>query len=99
VTSKTESYSPYLGNGTDPNTGQQIPIFGPPVDISGFRFRDGRASYGFGLETFALGFPIHFDWAWRTLMSREWEDALFASVGGSHEFRRPQFKVWIGYDF
>ena len=60
---------------------------------------DGRASYGFGLETFALGFPIHFDWAWRTLFNRDWEDALFAAVGGSEEFRRPQFKVWIGYDF
>ena len=60
---------------------------------------DGRASYGFGLETFALGFPIHFDWAWRTLLNKSWEDALFAAGGGSEEFRRPQFKVWVGYDF
>ena len=99
ATSKTESYTPYLGSDVDPATGSPIPVFGPPVDISGFRFRDGRASYGFGLETFALGFPIHFDWAWRTLFNREWEDALYASVGGSREFRRAQFKVWIGYDF
>ena len=48
---------------------------------------------------FALGFPIHFDWAWRTLWNRDWEDYVFAAAGGSHEFRRPQFKVWIGYDF
>ena len=39
-----------------------------------------------------------FDWAWRTLWNRDWEDYVFAAAGGSHEFRRPQFKVWIGYD-
>jgi hypothetical protein len=99
VTSRTESYQPYFGTDFDPVTGNPIPVFGDPIDISGFRFRDGRASYGFGLETFALGFPIHFDWAWRTTFNREWEDALYASIGGSREFRRPQFKVWIGYDF
>ncbi len=99
ATSKTESYTPYLGSDVDPATGSPIPVYGPPVDITGFRLRDGNASYGFGLETFALGFPIHFDWAWRTLFNREWEDALYASVGGSREFRRAQFKVWIGYDF
>ena len=37
---------------------------------SGFRLQDGRASYGLGLETFALGFPIHFDWSWRTLVQQ-----------------------------
>ena len=42
--------------------------------ISGFRLKDGRASYGIGLETFALGFPIHFDWSWRTLFNKDWED-------------------------
>ncbi|MBK5297223.1 MAG: hypothetical protein JJE40_08700 [Vicinamibacteria bacterium] len=98
-TSKTESYAPYLGSDVDPGTGAPIPIYGPPVDITGFRLRDGKASYGFGLETFALGFPIHFDWAWRTTFNSQWEDALYASVGGSQEFRRAQFKVWIGYDF
>jgi outer membrane protein assembly factor BamA len=92
-------YVPIIGYSVDPATGQYIPIEGDPVDISGFRLVDGRASYGFGLETFALGFPIHFDWAWRTLFNKSWEDALFASSGGSHEFRRPQFKVWVGYDF
>jgi hypothetical protein len=99
VTSGTESYLPYLGSQTDPVSGAPVPIYGDPVDITGFRLRDGRGSYGFGLETFALGFPIHFDWAWRTTFNRDWEDALFASIGGSTEFRRPQFKVWIGYDF
>ena len=41
---------------------------------------DGRASYGIGLETFALGFPIHFDWSWRTLFNKEWEECVFAAV-------------------
>ena len=67
--------------------------------ISGFRLQDGRASYGVGLETFALGFPIHFDWSWRTLLNKEWEDVAFAADGGSAEFRKPRFAVWIGYDF
>jgi len=81
----------------DPSTGLPIPILGPERRITGFRLRDGRASYGIGLETFALGFPIHFDWSWRTLFNRDWEDVLFA--GGSGEFRQARFAVWIGYDF
>ncbi len=75
------------------------PVYGPEQTISGFRLRDGRASYGVGLESFLLGFPIHFDFAWRTLFNKDWEDALFAGVGGGSAFRKPQFKVWIGYDF
>ena len=84
-------------------------MVGAPRRIDGFRLVDARASYGVGLETFALGFPIHFDWAWRTLFNKEWEDALFAipcggqfqietSCGGSSAFRQPRFAVWIGYD-
>ena len=84
---------------SDPVTLLPIPIYGADQTVSGFRLRDGRASYGIGLETFALGFPIHFDWAWRTLFNKGWEDVLFASEGGSAEFRKPQFAVWIGYDF
>ncbi len=78
--------------------------------MDGFRLIDARASYGLGLETFALGFPIHFDWAWRTLFNENWENLLFArpckptqgieaNCGGSTEFRKPKFSVWIGYDF
>ena len=75
-----------------------VPIEEPRL-IQGFRLRDARASYGLGLETFALGFPIHIDWAWRTLFNREWEDALYFGQGGTHEFRKARFAVWIGYDF
>jgi hypothetical protein len=83
----------------DPETGALIPIYGPETRVTGFRLRDSRASYGIGLETFAFGFPVHFDWSWRTLFNEEWEDALFQSLGGSEEFRKPRFAVWIGYDF
>ena len=72
--------------------------------VTGFRLQDGRASYGLGLETFALGFPIHFDWSWRTLFNRDYEDFLFAPApgetgGGSKAFRKARFAIWIGYDF
>ncbi|MEX2273164.1 MAG: hypothetical protein WD690_16960 [Vicinamibacterales bacterium] len=69
------------------------------ANVSGFRLIDARASYGIGLQTFALGFPMHFDWSWRTLFNRAWEDLLFFRSGGANEFRKPQFSFWIGYDF
>jgi outer membrane protein assembly factor BamA len=79
--------------------GRVIPVYGPQRTISGFRLDAGRASYGIGLETFALGFPIHFDWSWRTLFNRDWEDYLFSLQGGSGAFRKARFDIWIGYDF
>jgi hypothetical protein len=52
-----------------------------------------------GLETFLIGFPVHFDWAWKTLLNKDWEDVLFAAQGGSSAFRKAKFALWIGYDF
>jgi hypothetical protein len=75
------------------------PVFGEPRLVSGFRLVEGRASYGVGLQTFALGFPIHFDWSWRSLLNKDWEDVVYALNGGSSWFRRAKFNVWIGYDF
>jgi outer membrane protein assembly factor BamA len=97
-TSKAETFTPVIGY-QNPITGDYEVQNGPPITIDGFRLRDARGSYGIGLETFALGFPIHFDWSWRTLFNRDWEDALFAAYGGSEEFRKVKFSVWIGYDF
>ena len=77
----------------DPNTGI---IIRPPQRIEGFRLQDANASYGIGLETFALGFPLHFDWSYRTLFNKDWENYKY---GSSELFRRPKFSVWIGYDF
>ncbi len=107
TTSKDEKYTPIVDYRKDalgqlildPTTFLPIPIYGPEQTISGFRLKDGRASYGLGLETFALGFPIHFDWSWRTLFNKDWEDQVFAAGGGSSAFRKPRFAVWIGYDF
>jgi hypothetical protein len=106
ATSAVERHTPLTGYQTDAAgnlvadaSGNPIPVYGPEQVISGFRLKDGRASYGIGLETFALGFPIHFDWSWRTLLNKDWEDVVFASQGGSTSFRRPRFAIWIGYDF
>jgi outer membrane protein assembly factor BamA len=68
----------------------------PSQRISGFRLADARASYGIGLETFALGFPVHFDWSYRTLFNKDWENYLY---GNSAQFRKARFTAWIGYDF
>jgi hypothetical protein len=92
---KSETFTPTTG--FDDRTG--LPIQGRPQRVGGFRLIDGRASYGIGLETFALGFPVHFDWSRRTLFNRGWEDLLFAAAGGSGAFRKTVFDVWIGYDF
>jgi outer membrane protein assembly factor BamA len=96
---EAELYTPVIRYDQNPFTGQVTPVMGPPARISGFRLVDARASYGLGLETFALGFPVHFDWAWRSLFNREWEDQVFAATGGSSAFRKPRFALWIGYDF
>jgi hypothetical protein len=103
-----ETYTPLLGYVPDLVAGYQ-PVYGPPIPVSGFRLIDSRASYGVGLETFALGFPIHFDWSWRTLFNRDWEDLVyhaaanegnpFGTTRGSDWLRKVKFSLWIGYDF
>ncbi len=106
ATSRNVNYTPLLGfvNDLTSLTGR-TPVFGAEESIPGFKLVDGRASYGIGLETFALGFPVHFDWSWRTLFNKQWEDYVFAYQGsldgkfGSEWFRKPKFSVWIGYDF
>jgi hypothetical protein len=105
---KTDGFGNLVFN-TDPVTGLQSPALNYGVaQVNGLRLQDGRASYGLGLETFALGFPIHFDWSWRTLLNHDWENVVFscvsvlpsgACVSGAEEFRHPRFAVWIGYDF
>jgi hypothetical protein len=106
LTNKDAVCRPFLGVDLDPagfpkrdELGNPVAIYGPPQLITGFRLQDARASYGIGLETFALGFPVHFDWSWRTLFNKDWENVVFASTGGSETFRKPRFTFWIGYDF
>jgi hypothetical protein len=90
---------PVIGFTPQTATSAGEPIFGDPLLVDGFRLVDARASYGIGLQTFALGFPIHFDWSWRTLFNRNWEDVVFSQQGGSSAFRKAKFTMWIGYDF
>jgi outer membrane protein assembly factor BamA len=101
-----DEIAPLLGFELDFATLSSKPVYGPPAKIGGLKLIDSRASYGVGLETFALGFPIHFDWSWRTLLNKTWEDYFFSyqaiqdgASSGSAWFRKPQFSVWIGYDF
>jgi hypothetical protein len=53
---------------------------------------------------------MHFDWSWKTLLNKQWENALFrncqqvsatfaACTGDSEGFRKMKFDFWIGYDF
>ena len=64
-------------------------IIRPAQRIDGFRLVDTRASYGIGLETFALGFPVHFDWSYRTMFNKPWEDLVYAGTAGRQR-RIPQ---------
>ena len=90
---------PIVGYTVNSDTGQYAEVFGPATGVSGFRLVNARASYGISLATLAIGIPVHFDWSWRTLFNEEWEDIVFASTGGSEDFRRVRFTMWIGYDF
>jgi outer membrane protein assembly factor BamA len=106
ATRKPITISPLLGYQLDFTNLNVVPVYGDPVSIGGLKLLDGRASYGLGLETFALGFPIHFDWSWRTLLNKDWEDYMFSyeaiqagAQSGSKWFRKPRFSIWIGYDF
>jgi hypothetical protein len=98
ATNKSETYTPIVRYELV-NAFQQVPVIGEPTVVDGLRLVDARASYGIGLETFALGFPVHFDWSWKTLLNKDWEDLRFAAFGGSSAFRKPKFSLWIGYDF
>jgi hypothetical protein len=53
--------------------------------VSGFRLVDGRASFGFGLQVFVLGYPMHFDWSRLTDMQKISDTT--------------RFDWWIGLDF
>jgi outer membrane protein assembly factor BamA len=96
---KDQVVQPITGVDFDPITGAPIYTYGDPVGITGLRLVDGRASYGIGLETFALGFPIHFDWSWRTLFNETWENAVFGTPVNAELWRKARFQFWIGYDF
>jgi hypothetical protein len=99
ATRKDSTFTPDVNFTFNPVTGEIGLISGDPQTITGFRLVDSRASYGFGVETFILGYPLHFDWSWKTLFNKQWEDAIFALNGGSDLFRKRKFTFWIGYDW
>ena len=99
LSNSTETHTPTIGVRQNPETLEIESVLGNPTTVSGFRLVDGRAAYGIGLQTFVIGFPVHFDWSWRSLFNEEWENQVFATQGGSASFRRPRFQFWIGYDF
>jgi hypothetical protein len=76
--------APYTFSSSEPGFSYiNDPVFGEPV--TGWHLEDGRASYGFGLQMFFLGYPMHFDWSKFTdfaVTSDKWK-----------------FSFWIGYDF
>jgi len=112
-----DQYEPLLGydlqiveQGEGAFTEIVVPDYGDPVEISGLRLLDARASYGLSLQSFLLGFPMHFDWSWRTLLNQSWEDALFRNCAqvsavrvecgpDGESFRKVRFDFWVGYDF
>jgi Tol biopolymer transport system component len=60
--------------------GQDFRIF----EEGKFRLQDAISSYGFGLQFFFLGYPMHVEWVWRTdLQKRSYYGVNF----------------WIGFDF
>jgi WD40 repeat protein len=89
---------PVIGIAQNPDGSSSL-IYGDPITVDGWRLQDGRASYGVGLESFFLGFPLHIDYVWRTTFNKEWEDLIFGLEGGSSEWRKGKFHFWIGYDF
>jgi hypothetical protein len=94
-----ELITPIIGYRFNQATGFYDPQYGDTYALSGFRLKDARASYGFGLQSFVLGFPAHFDWSWKSLFNKDYEDLIFAVNGGSAAFRKMKFSFWIGYDF
>ncbi|MCP5050038.1 MAG: BamA/TamA family outer membrane protein [bacterium] len=49
-----------------------------------FQLQDAISTYGFGLEFFMFGWPMHVDWVWRT----DWKQKSYHGVN-----------FWVGYDF
>ncbi len=49
-----------------------------------FKLQDALSSYGYGIEFFLFGYPMHFEWVWRT----DFKDKKYNGIN-----------FWIGYDF
>ena len=96
ATSATRPATPFI----DPITGLPIPIYGAGADHLGIppegrprvvrhRPRDLRARLPDSLRLVVA----------HAVQQANGKTSLFAADGGSSEFRKPRFAVWIGYDF
>ena len=60
--------------------GQEYSIFEPGSS----RLKDALASYGYGIQFFLFGYPLHFDWVYKT----DFKEKKYNGVN-----------FWIGFDF
>jgi outer membrane protein assembly factor BamA len=59
---------------------QKFRIFEP----GSLRLQDAISSYGYGVEFFLFGYPLHFEWVWKT----DFKQKQYSGVN-----------FWIGFDF
>jgi outer membrane protein assembly factor BamA len=71
-----------FGSGEDGRSYVNDQTLGEPV--SGYHLVDAKASYGFGIQLFFLGYPLHFDWSKQT--------DIQTTANARLDF-------WIGFDF
>ena len=82
----------YVGDPDTQSVRARLRRSGDASPASGSTTRAPRT--GSGLTTYAIGFPIHFDWSWLTLFNPAWEDAgvrlrRHAARGGARQRRVP----------
>ncbi|MGB2845494.1 MAG: hypothetical protein WBC02_11615, partial [Candidatus Aminicenantaceae bacterium] len=72
-------------------------IYGFPL----YRFSDAIGSYGYGLQFFFLGLPVHLEFSKRI----EWPDLVINSLGDLKKlfdvepYGNFKTRFWIGFDF
>ena len=60
---------------------QEFDFFEPD---GGLKLKDGLASYGFGLSVNFMGYPLHFDWVYKT----NYKEKSYYGL-----------QFWIGFEF
>ncbi len=86
--SKVKGYPPYFYRET--YSSASFPDVGGGTEIGQF---EAMGSYGYGIQLFFLGLPIHLDWA------KELQFPRFSDPLGVKAFGGFKLKFWIGFDF
>jgi outer membrane protein assembly factor BamA len=97
ITNKTVVVAPIIGYQQIDIFGNIAPVYGPPIQVSGIRLVDGRASYGIGLESFLLGSSTSTGRGRRSSTGRGRTCCLRPTAAAAGSARK--FSFWIGYDF